>query len=134
MEQTLNERRQLLQSTIFAHPAARHFNPYSQAVLRQLSRCHTARIGVHQYQCDNKSCGPALGWTTYFHVVFTLPQELRSLFMGNRILLFGLLFEASRHTLLTLAKDVKYIGATPGIVSILHTHSLSRAKQSGGKT
>ena len=60
--------------------------------------------------------------TTYFHLVFTLQQELRSLCMGNRKLLFGLLFEAAQHTISRLAKDKKYIGATPGIVSILHTH------------
>lgn len=60
--------------------------------------------------------------TTYFHIVFTLPEELRSLCMGNRKLLFGLLFKAAHHTLLTLSKDEKYMGATPGITSILHTN------------
>jgi len=60
--------------------------------------------------------------TTYFHLVFTLPQELRSLCMGNRKLMFGLLFKAAQHTIVTLSKDEKYIGATPGIVSILHTN------------
>jgi hypothetical protein len=60
--------------------------------------------------------------TTYFHIVFTLPQELRSLCMSNRKLLFGLLFKAAQHTILTLSKDEKYLGATPGIVSILHTN------------
>ena len=60
--------------------------------------------------------------TTYFHLVFTLPQELRSLCMGNRKLMFGLLFKAAQHTILTLSKDEKYMGATPGIVSILHTN------------
>ncbi len=60
--------------------------------------------------------------TTYFHLVFTLPRELRSLCMGNRKLLFGLLFKAAQHTILALSKDQKYIGGMPGIVSILHTH------------
>jgi hypothetical protein len=60
--------------------------------------------------------------TTYFHLVFTLPQELRSLCMGNRKLLFGLLFKSAHHTILSLSKDEKYIGAIPGIVSILHTN------------
>jgi hypothetical protein len=60
--------------------------------------------------------------TTYFHLVFTLPQELRSVCMGNRKLMFGLLFKAAQHTILTLSKDKKYIGGTSGIVSILHTH------------
>ncbi len=152
MEQPLNERRHLLQTKIFSHPTASDFNSYSQAVLSKLSRCHTAGIGVHHYRCSNASCShlhyqyhscgnrhcPGCGgmkrsqWvedrmgellpTTYFHLVFTLPQELRSLCMGNRKLLFGLLFKAAQHTILTLSKDEKYIGGTPGIVSILHTH------------
>ena len=152
MEQSLNERRQLLQTKIFSHPSAASFNPYSEAVLYRLSVCHTAKIGVHQYQCNQQSCGhrhyqyhscgnrhcPSCGgskrdqWiedrssellpTTYFHLVFTLPAELRSLCMGNRKLLFGLLFKATQHTILTLSKDKRYIGAAPGIVSILHTH------------
>jgi len=42
--------------------------------------------------------------------------------MGNRKLMFGLLFKAAQHTILTLSKDEKYMGATPGIVSILHTN------------
>ena len=152
VEQSLNERRQLLQTKIFGHPSVTSFNPYSQAVLSRLSRCHTAAIGVHHYRCSNDacrymhylyhSCGnrhcPSCGgmkrmqWvedrmgellpTTYFHLVFTLPQELRSLCMGNRKLLFGLLFKAAQHTILTLSGDEKYMGATPGIVSILHTN------------
>jgi hypothetical protein len=35
--------------------------------------------------------------TTYFHLVFTLPQELRSPCMGNRKLLFGLLFRGAHN-------------------------------------
>ena len=42
--------------------------------------------------------------------------------MGNRQRMFGLLFKSAQHTLLTLAKDDRYIGAVPGIVSILHTN------------
>lgn len=152
VEQSLNERRQLLQKNIFAHSSVSGFNGYSQAVLSRLSRCHTSAIGVHHYRCSNEacrhmhyqyhSCGnrhcPCCGglkrdqWvenrmgellpTTYFHLVFTLPQELRNLCMGNRKLLFGLLFKSAQHTILTLSKDKKYIGGTPGIVSILHTN------------
>ena len=42
--------------------------------------------------------------------------------MGNRKLLFGLLFKSAHHTILALSKDEKYIGAIPGMVSILHTN------------
>ncbi len=60
--------------------------------------------------------------TTYFHIVFTLPQQLRSLVMGNRKPLFNLLFESSTYTLRKLGEDEKYLGGTPGIISILHTN------------
>jgi hypothetical protein len=63
--------------------------------------------------------------TSYFHIVFTLPQELRSLCMGNRNVLFGLLFDASHHTLTTLGADARWLGAQPGIVSILHTNGVN---------
>lgn len=33
-----------------------------------------------------------------------------------------MLFQAAHHTLLTLSKDARYIGGTPGIISILHTN------------
>lgn len=142
--------KQLLQQKIFAHPSVQQFNPYSQAVLKKLSDCHTVRLGVHQYACNTcrhqhyqyHSCGnrhcPNCGglkreqWmqdrlsellpTTYFHIVFTLPEELRSLAMGNRKVVFNLLFQASTYTLRKLGKDEKYLGATPGIISILHTN------------
>ena len=57
----------------------------------------------------------------YYHVVFTLPHELNSLVLGHRKLLYKLLFDASAQTLLTFAKDQKYLGAIPGIISVLHT-------------
>jgi Putative transposase len=57
----------------------------------------------------------------YYHVVFTLPHELGSVMLGHRKLLFKLLFDASAQTLLCFANDPKYLGATPGIISVLHT-------------
>ncbi|HTO16506.1 MAG TPA: IS91 family transposase [Edaphocola sp.] len=148
MEQS--EIKQLLQREIFHHPSAKKFNSYSQQVLRKLSDCHTVRLGMHVYGCNTcahqhyqyHSCGnrhcPNCGglkreqWlqdrrsellpTSYLHIVFTLPQELRSLVMGNRKALFNLLFEASTYTLRTLGKDEKYLGGTPGIISVLHTN------------
>lgn len=42
--------------------------------------------------------------------------------MGNRKALFSLLFEASTYTLRKLGQDEKYLGGTPGIISVLHTN------------
>lgn len=126
-------------------------NTHVQKVLRRLQVCRTAALGYHAYQCTSEDCRyikyqyhscrdrhcPNCGalkkqqWidarmqellpVKYYHVVFTLPQELNPVIMGHRKLLFKLLFDASAATLLCFAKDPQYLGATPGIISVLHT-------------
>lgn len=126
-------------------------NVHVQNVLRRLKLCRTAALGYHVYRCSDEQCGhikyqyhscrdrhcPGCGaikkqeWieartqellpVKYYHVVFTLPHELNSLVMGHRNLLYKLLFDASAQTLLCFTKDPKYLGATSGIISVLHT-------------
>jgi hypothetical protein len=57
----------------------------------------------------------------YFHVVFTLPEELCESVIHNRALMFNLMFSASSETLRNLAQDGKYLGAEVGFTAILHT-------------
>lgn len=57
----------------------------------------------------------------YFHVVFTVPHELNPLIYANQELLYSLLHRCSSETLLELSRDKKYLGATPGIIQVLHT-------------
>ena len=132
-------------------PSLASTNPHVQNVLRRLTICRTAALGYHLYRCSKEDCGhikyqyhscrdrhcPNCGavkkqqWmdarmqellpVKYYHVVFTLPHELNSLVMGNRKLLYKLLFDTSAQTLLRFADDEKYLGATPGILSVLHT-------------
>jgi hypothetical protein len=59
----------------------------------------------------------------YFHVVFTLPAELRPLAAYNRRQVFGLLFGAASATLLELGHDPKRLGAELGITMVLHTRA-----------
>ena len=126
-------------------------NLHVQNVLHRLKVCRTASSGYHIYRCSNDECGkikyqyhscrdrhcPQCGaikkdeWiearmqellpVKYYHVVFTLPHELNSLVLGHRKILYNLLFEASASTLISFAKDEKYMGAVPGIISVLHT-------------
>jgi hypothetical protein len=58
---------------------------------------------------------------TYFHVVFTLPHELNAVMQCNEALGYHLLFQAAQETVKELAEDKKYLGATPGMMAILHT-------------
>lgn len=136
---------------LFSQPIVSTFNPYSQKVFRDIASCHTESKGKHVYKCDNTSCGHihfqyhSCGnrhclfcgsnkrdeWvekltadllpTSYYHIVFTLPHELNSLIMGNRNVLFTLLFDSAKDTLLTFGKDKKYLGGSVGITGVLHT-------------
>lgn len=126
-------------------------HPGSHKVLSVLERCHTAAMGYHAYRCTDSGCGamhyqyhacrnrhcPACGgskreaWiearmkellpVSYYHVVFTLPHKLNALVLGNRKAMFDLLFQAASYTLLTFARDEQYLGASPGIIAVLHT-------------
>lgn len=90
----------------------------------------------HNNSCHNRNCPNCQAvlkevWvdkrraevidSPYFHVVFTLPHELNSLIYCNQKLLYGLLHRCCAQTLLELSADKKWLGATPGIIQVLHT-------------
>lgn len=91
---------------------------------------------IHNNSCRNRHCPNCQAvlkelWIdarrsevidgAYYHVVFTLPAEIRPLIFANQKLLYGLLHDASAKTLLELSLDKKYLGATPAIIQVLHT-------------
>ncbi len=57
----------------------------------------------------------------HFHVVFTIPSELRTLWRWNRAEFGKLLFQASAESLQELLADPKYLGARPGMLLAQHT-------------
>jgi hypothetical protein len=59
--------------------------------------------------------------TTYFHVVFTMPQEVNGYCLHYPKDLYNMLFEASKETIETFANDEKHLGAKTGMISLLHT-------------
>jgi len=119
------------------------------SVLNALEKCRTASLGGHVDGCD--SCGhirisynscrnrhcPKCQLTnkqrwilarqqqllpvSYFHVVFTLPQELNTWCMHYPKQMYDLLFAASHQTINTFANDEKHLGAMAGMISVLHT-------------
>jgi len=46
----------------------------------------------------------------YFHVVFTLPAEVADIALQNKAAVYGLLFQASSETMLTIAADPRHLG------------------------
>lgn len=60
--------------------------------------------------------------TDYFHVVFTVPDDLLNGFAKkNRQLFFDAMFAAASQTLLDLGNDEKRLGAQVGFTAVLHT-------------
>jgi hypothetical protein len=120
-------------------------------VMRAVEICRTAELGGHIDQCDpcgqqrisynscrNRHCPKCQSlekerwleaWkkdllpTSYYPLVFTLPEGLRPLALRNQKVVYSLLFKAASEALLQLAKDRKYLGAEIGFIALLHTWS-----------
>ncbi len=120
-------------------------------VMSAIERCRTAALGGHVARCENDACGhvhvafnscrnrhcpkcqgsAARRWLAdreaellpvgYFHVVYTLPSELRDVAFQNKRVVYGLLMKAAAETTLQIAADPKRLGARIGITSVLHT-------------
>lgn len=116
---------------------------------RAIMNCKSGRLGMnisqcpdcghlefHNNSCRNRNCPNCQVvnkevWvdkrraevidTPYFHVVFTLPHELNPLVYCNQQLLYALLHRCCAQTLLELSSNEKWLGATPGIIQVLHT-------------
>lgn len=116
-------------------------------VMNAIESCRTEKLGGHVKVCDscgtiqishnscrNRHCPKCQGsardkWIfnrkrdllpiDYFHVVFTVPDSLNSLFLINQREMYNILFRANSETLLELAKEKLH--AEVGFISILHT-------------
>src|SRR5271169_1699801 len=59
--------------------------------------------------------------TPYFHVVFTLPEQIAEIACQNKAVVYGILFRAAAETLRTIGADPKHLGAELGFFAVLHT-------------
>lgn len=122
---------------------------YQLRVLKAIEYCRTAQLGGHIDKCNNcnqirisyNSCRnrhcPKCQVTNkerwilerekdllpikYFHVVFTIPQELNTYCLNFSKDLYNIIFDASKETIECFAKDEKHLGAKIGMISLLHT-------------
>jgi len=118
-------------------------------VMRAIEVCRTAALGGHLEKCDhcaeernaynscrNRHCPKCQGaerakWlesrkaellpVEYFHVVFTVPEQIAQIAFYNKETVYNILFRAAAETLLTIAGDPKHLGAGIGFFAILHT-------------
>jgi len=118
-------------------------------LMRAIEVCRTAALGGHveacgqcDYQriaynsCRNRHCPKCQSlerakWieqrkaellpVEYFHVVFTLPEQIAAIALQNKKAVYAILFRTAAETLLTIAADPKHLGAQIGFFTILHT-------------
>jgi hypothetical protein len=120
-------------------------------VMSAIERCRTAALGGHVARCENAACGhteisynscgnrhcpkcqgaASRRWLAdreaellpvpYFHVVYTLPSELRDIAYQNKRVIYNLLMKAAAETTLAIASDPKRLGARIGVTAVLHT-------------
>jgi hypothetical protein len=120
-------------------------------VMSAIERCRTAALGGYVARCENAACGhteiaynscrnrhcpkcqaaASRRWLAdreaellpvpYFHVVYTLPSELRDIAYQNKRVVYDLLMKAAAETTLAIAADPKRLGARIGVTAVLHT-------------
>jgi hypothetical protein len=123
--------------------------PEQAKVVSAIKNCRTHVLGGHINECGdcdyrsqsynscrNRHC-PKCGFTarnqwisarndelldcSYFHVVFTVPSELRPLMLRNKEISYRVLFKAAGDTLKAVAKE--HLGIDVGAIGVLHTWS-----------
>ena len=122
-------------------------NSYVKRTLSALLRCRTSSLGGHVDKCDqcghirisynscrNRHCPKCQNtqreaWVEnrkqdllpvpYFHVVFTVPDKLNSLFLQHTVILYNLLFACTWETIAQFSYTKLH--AETGRVAILHT-------------
>ena len=126
--------------------STQNFTVHQEKTLRALSYCRTSALGGHIDECDgcgnlsisynscrNRHCPQCQGhkkeeWIqkreqellpcSYYHLVFTLPEELNGLSIANPTLVYKTLFEAAWATLNQFGNTE---GIQLGMIAVLHT-------------
>ena len=118
-------------------------------VMAAIQACRTAALGGHLERCDqcgherncfnscrDRHCPKCQSlaraqWiedrqaelleVPYFHVVFTVPEEIGTIAYQNKEVIYGILFHATAETLRIIAADPQHLGAQIGFFAVLHT-------------
>jgi hypothetical protein len=133
----------------YRQQAGRSLTTAQRRVMTAIEMCRTAALGGHVEQCDacghqriaynscaNRHCPKCQSlaravWIErrtaeileceYFHVVFTVPEEIAAIALQNKTQVYGILFRATADTVRTIAADPQHLGAEIGFFAVLHT-------------
>ena len=118
-------------------------------VMSAIEVCRTAALGGHLERCDQCGfernafnscrdrhcpkcqCLARAQWieqrqtelldVPYFHVVFTVPEEIAAIAYQNKEVMYDILFQTTAETLKTIGADPKHLGAEIGFFAVLHS-------------
>ena len=133
----------------YLHAFGGRMLPSHKRALADIRTCRTESMGGHLTECDacghqqysyhsckNRSCpkchtSDTQRWllkreaellpVRHFHVVFTLPQELRDLVRSNQKQLYAILMQSASEMLMKLGLDPRHVGGKLSILAVLHT-------------
>lgn len=118
-------------------------------VASAIMNCQTSALGGRLYKCEecghsvplfnscrNRHCPQCQAmsrakWVdkrnkellpvSYYHIVFTIPEELKPFALRNKSVFYNILFKAASETLIHLGANPSFLGGTIGMIAILHT-------------
>lgn len=123
--------------------------PSHRRAFQDILNCRTPAMGAHVYRCDrcghthyayhscrNRHCPKCHAAQThawlqqrrqellpvpYFHLVFTLPADLRPIVRSHQKVLYAILIKAAAKAIIKLTADPRYLGGRIGVMAVLHT-------------
>src|SRR5436189_3160828 len=93
--------------------------PSSVTIVAAIATAPSARARRHRKWLAEREA--ELLPVSYFHVVYTLPSQLRDVAYQNKRVIYNRPMKAAAETTLAIAADPKRLGARIGITAVLHT-------------
>jgi hypothetical protein len=134
---------------LYRHMHGASMSGEQRRVMAAIEVCRTAVLGGHLERCDqcdyerncfnscrDRHCPKCQSlaraqWIEhrlaelldcpYFHVVFTVPDEIAAIAYQNKGVVYDILFHTTAETLKTIGADPKHLGAEIGFFAVLHS-------------
>jgi hypothetical protein len=134
---------------LYRHMHGASMSGEQRRVMTAIEVCRTAVLGGHLERCDqcdyerncfnscrDRHCPKCQSlaraqWIEhrlaelldcpYFHVVFTVPDEIAAIAYQNKRVVYDILFHTIAETLKTIGADPKHLGAEIGFFAVLHS-------------
>ena len=134
---------------VYRHQHGASMSSEQRRVMAAIEVCRTAVLGGHIERCDqcdyerncfnscrDRHCPKCQSlaraqWIEhrlaelldcpYFHVVFTVPDEMAAIAYQNKEVVYDILFHTTAETLKTIGADPKHLGAEIGFFAVLHS-------------